>query len=83
MDPTAVFIPILLATCVSSLAGLLLVAYIQGLKLFNKTVLLYVLGFGTLITLLINILLTGSPDSLSERSSLLGNLLLLLVIIAF
>ncbi len=82
-DPTAVFIPILLATCASTLAGLLLVAYIQGLKLFNKTVLLYALGFGTLIALLMYFLLAGNPDSLNERSSLLGNLLLLLVIITF
>jgi len=72
-DPTAVFIPILLATCASTLAGLLLVAYIQGLKLFNKTVLLYVLSFGGLIALLLSFLLVGNSGALAERSSLLGN----------
>ncbi len=82
-DPTAVFIPILLATTASTLAGLLLVAYIQGLKLFNKTVLLYVLSFGVLIALLLSFLLVENSGALAERSSLLGNLLLLLVIISF
>ena len=82
-DPTAVFIPILLATCVSTLAGLLLVSYIQGLKLFNKTILLYLLGFVALIALLMGFLLADHASALSERSSLLGNLLLLLVIVAF
>ncbi len=82
-DPTAVFIPILLATSVSTLAGLLLVASIQGLKLFNKTVLLYAIGFTALIALLLSILLVGDSTSLAERSSLLGNLLLLMVIIVF
>ena len=48
-DPTAVFIPILLATCASTLAGLLMVAVIQRLNLFNKTVLIYLLGFIALI----------------------------------
>ncbi len=83
VDPTAVFIPILLATCCSTLAGLLLVAFIQRLNLFNKTVLFYLLGFGALIGLLLAFLLSESSSSLAERSSLLGNLLLLLIIIAF
>jgi len=83
VDPTAVFIPILLATCASTLAGLLIVAYIQKLNLFNKTVFLYVLGFATLIGLLLLFLLKSDAASLAERSSLLGNLLLLLVIISF
>ena len=83
VDPTAVFIPILLATCCSTLAGLLLVAFIQRLNLFNKTVLFYFLGLGALIGLLLAFLLSESSTSLAERSSLLGNLLLLLIIIAF
>lgn len=82
-DPAAVFIPILLATCASTLAGLLLVACIQGLKLFNRTVLTYLLGLGVLIALLLGFLLTGGSGELTARSSLLGNLLLLLVIMAF
>lgn len=83
VDPTAVFIPIILATCASTLAGLLLVAYIQKLNLFNKTVFFYVLGFAVLIGFLLLFLLKSNSTSLAERSSLLGNLLLLLVIISF
>lgn len=82
-DPAAVFIPILLATSASTLAGLLLVSYIQGLNLLNRTVLSYFAGLGLLILLLLGFLLNAPPDGLTERSSLLGNLLLLLVIISF
>ncbi len=82
-DPAAVFIPILLATSASTLAGLLLTAYLQGLKLFNKTMLVYLLGLMSLMGLLLVFLLTGEADALTERSSLLGSLLLLLVIVAF
>ena len=83
VDPTAVFIPILLATCCSTLAGLLLVAYIQRLNILNKTVLFYFLGLATIIGLLLVFLFSDQSSSLAERSSLLGNLLLLLIIIAF
>ncbi len=83
VDPTAIFVPILLATSASTLAGLLLVAYIQRLKLCNKTMLIYLLGFGALIALLLGFLFAGEPGSLTERSSLLGNLLLLIMIMAF
>lgn len=83
VDPTAVFIPILLATCCSTLAGVLLVAFIQRLNIFNKTVLLYLLGFAALIGMLLVFLLSNNASSLAERSSLLGNVLLLLIIISF
>ena len=83
IDPTAVFIPILLATCCSTLAGLLLVAYIQRLNIFNKTVFFYFLGFVAIIGSLMVFLLSEHSSSLAERSSLLGNLLLLLIIISF
>jgi spore maturation protein SpmA len=82
-DPTAVFIPIVLATCASTLAGLLLVAFIQRLNIFSKTVFFYLLGFAALIGCLLMYLLNSDATSLAERSSLLGNLLLLLVIISF
>ena len=82
-DPTAVFIPILLTTCCSTIAGLLIVAIIQKLNLFNKTIFYYLLGFSVLIGLLLAFLLSGNSASLAERSSLLGNLLLLLIIITF
>ncbi len=83
VDPTAVFIPILLTTCASTLAGLLIVAYIQRLSLFNKTIFLYASGLLAVIGLLLMFLLNSNSASLAERSSFLGNVLLLLVIISF
>jgi len=82
-DPTAVFIPIILATCASTIAGLLLVAFIQRLNIFSKTVFFYLLGLAALTGLLLLYLLISDAASLAERSSLLGNLLLLLVMISF
>lgn len=44
-NPTAVFLPILLATSISTLVGFLVVAWRQRLDIFNKVVLSYVVGF--------------------------------------
>ena len=82
-DPTAVFLPILLATAASTVAGLFLVAYMQGLKLLNKTIFAYALVFLALLFLLFGYLAFGDDENLTERSSTLGNFLLLLVMVAF
>ncbi len=50
--PAAVFIPILLATSVSTLAGFFSVALVQKLNIFNTVVLSYLLGFLTLLILI-------------------------------
>ncbi len=48
-NPSAVFVPILLATACSTVAGFLAVAFTQKLKIFNRTVLAYLLGLITII----------------------------------
>ncbi len=82
-DPTAVFIPILLATSASSLAGLLLVAWFQKLKLWHPVVLAYFGAFAAFMALFITYLGGLSTASLSAQSSLIGNLALFGVMIAF
>jgi spore maturation protein SpmA len=82
-DPAMVFLPILLATTVSSLVGLLTVAFMQKLKLHDPVVLAWlgglVLGLGSLMALLA----TLSASAIGSLSSLMGNLTLFGVIIAF
>lgn len=82
-DPTAVFIPILLATSASTLVGLALVAWIQRLKLWHPVVLAYFAVIAAFMALFITYLGGLSPASLSEQSSLIGNLVLLGVIATF
>ncbi len=48
-NPCAVFIPILLATSASSIAGFLAVAAMQKLPIFNRVVFAYLLGFALFI----------------------------------
>lgn len=82
-DPTLVFLPILLATTASSVAGLLAVALVQRIRLTDPVVMLWlgavVVGLGSLMAFLA----TLSATALAAVSSLAGNLTLFGLIIAF
>lgn len=82
-DPTLVFLPILLATSASTLAGLLSVAFMQRLKLHDPVVLGWLLGTGLLLGGFMALLATLSATALAALSSLLGNLALFGIILAF
>ncbi|HLV16970.1 MAG TPA: nucleoside recognition domain-containing protein [Pseudomonas sp.] len=82
-DPTLVFLPILLATSASTLAGLLSVAVMQRLRLWDPVVLAYLLPGALLLAAFMALLATLSATALAALSSLLGNLVLVAIILAF
>jgi len=83
VSPTDVFVPILLATFASTMAGLLSVAFVQKIKLANHVVLLYLSAAFALIGSLAVYFATLSAQALSQQSALLGNLLIFMAILAF
>ena len=82
-DPTLVFIPILLATSASSLAGFLSVALVQRLKLWDPVVLAWLGGFAVLLGAFVASLAALPASSLASVSSLLGNLTLFSIVVLF
>ncbi|WP_420170547.1 nucleoside recognition domain-containing protein [Pseudomonas alloputida] len=82
-DPTMVFLPILLATSVSTLVGLLSVAVMQRLRLWDPVVLAYFIPGALLLGGFMAFLGTLSAAALASLSSLLGNLTLFGVIMLF
>ncbi|MBF23998.1 nucleoside recognition domain-containing protein [Neopusillimonas maritima] len=82
-DPTLVFLPILLATTASSLAGLLAVALVQRIKLTDPVVMLWLGAAAVLLGSFMALLAGLSATALSALSSLLGNLILFGLIILF
>ncbi|MFP6847894.1 MAG: nucleoside recognition domain-containing protein [Pseudomonas sp.] len=82
-DPTLVFLPILLATSASTLVGLLSVALMQRLRLWDPVVLAYLvpgaLALGGFMTLLAGM----SATALAALSALAGNLTLFGIILLF
>lgn len=82
-DPTLVFLPILLATSASTLAGLLAVAVVQRLPLWHPVVLAYLLPVALVLGGFIALLTTLSAAALAQLSSLLGNLTLFSLVVMF
>jgi spore maturation protein SpmA len=80
--PTIVFLPILISTFFSSLAGLIFVSIKQKINLFHPTVLAYLgtatLSIGVLLTLVVQ-----HPEWAEPISNVGGNLLLFLIILSF
>ncbi len=82
-NPADIFIPILIATFFSSMAGLISVAIYQKINLFNKVIMIY-LGVITLfITGIILLFVSIDEKQMSTISSLAGNFILFTIIIIF
>ncbi len=82
-NPADIFLPIMLTTFFSTLAGLLIVSLVQRINLFNKIVLGYVGGLSLAIGLIIWIFSNMASATIGLVSTFAGNLLLFLVIILF
>ncbi|MBT3208683.1 MAG: spore maturation protein [Bacteroidetes bacterium] len=83
VDPSDIFIPILLATYFSTLAGLISVSIYQKINLFNKTILLY-LGILTSIIAGIIYYFSNLPkEKITEISSVVSNVFLFSIIMIF
>ncbi|MFT4242819.1 MAG: nucleoside recognition domain-containing protein [Acidovorax sp.] len=82
-DPTLVFLPILLATSASTVAGLVSVALVQRLPLWRPVVLAYLLPLALALGGFMALLATLNAAALAQLSSLLGNLTLFALVVAF
>lgn len=82
-DPAAVFIPILIATSCSTIAGLLVTAAIQRISLWNTVLLLYLGGAFAFLLALVAWFATLGADELQRQSSLVSNLLIIGLIMLF
>ncbi len=82
-DPSDVFIPILLATYFSTMAGLIAVSFYQKINLFNKVVMAYILGLAAFIAFVIWYFSGLSQEKISTISSAASNFFLFSIIILF
>jgi len=82
-DPTAVFLPILMATSASTFTGLLAVAYVQKINLLDRTIVFYFSVFAILLAALASFMLSMPAEQMAKTSSLLGNLILFSIIMLF
>nr|WP_321454238.1 nucleoside recognition domain-containing protein [uncultured Carboxylicivirga sp.] len=83
VNPSDIFLPILLATFFSTLVGIISVSIVQRINLFDKIILAYLGGFTTIIGALIWYLSSLPRDMVNTISLLGSNLLLFSIIVAF
>ena len=83
VNPSDIFIPILLATYFSTIAGLISVALYQKIKLLDKTILAYLGGLTAIIVGIIWYFSTLDKDAITQVSNVASNFILFTVIVAF
>ena len=82
-NPSDIFIPILIATFFSTLAGLVSVAIYQKINLFDKVILAYLGGLSAFVIALIWWFSTLEKEMVTQISSIASNVILFSVIISF
>ena len=83
LQPTDIFIPILIATFFSTLAGIIITSIYQRINLFNKTLLLPLGGMLAMVCGLIWGLGQLDKDTMNKVSTLSANIILMSIIICF
>ncbi|MCR4769118.1 MAG: spore maturation protein [Bacteroidaceae bacterium] len=83
VQPTDVFIPILLATFFSTLVGLILTSVIQRINLFNKTMILFLGGMCLVVAGIIWGFSQMPAEHMETVSTLFATILLFTIIIGF
>ncbi|MCK5830384.1 MAG: spore maturation protein [Methylococcales bacterium] len=83
VSPTDVFIPILIATYISTLIGLLAVTIVQKINLFDKVILSYLTGFTLFIAAVLGYFSQLSQADMLSQSSLISNVILFSLVITF
>ncbi|WP_297812435.1 spore maturation protein [uncultured Methylophaga sp.] len=82
-NPTDVFIPILLATYVSTFVGLITVATVQKINLLDRVVLAYLGGFTLLVLGLLAYFASLSQEQMLVQSALISNVILFSLVAVF
>lgn len=83
ITPSDVFLPILLATFFSTLAGLIAVSIAQKINLFQRSILITLGSLTALIIGIIFLFASLPPESISHYSSIITNCILLGIIASF
>lgn len=82
-NPTDVFIPILIATYASTMAGLLVVSAVQKINLLDRVVLAYLGGFTAVVMGLLAYFASLSQERMLVESAFISNSVIFTLVIAF
>ena len=82
-QPTDVFIPILIATTVATLAGMIITGIYQRINLFNRVILLTILGLCLLVSGIVWLGTHVERETMNTWSTVAANVILFSVITSF
>ena len=82
-QPTDVFIPILIATSVSTLAGMIITSLYQHINLFNRAIMSLVVGLCLVVSGIIWLSTQVEQETMNLWSTVVANVLLFSIIMAF
>ncbi|MBR5396068.1 MAG: hypothetical protein IK144_13440 [Bacteroidaceae bacterium] len=82
-QPTDVFCPILIATAIATLAGMVITSLYQRINLFNRAIMAFVLGICVVVSGVIWISTQVDRETLNLWSTVVANIILFSIIIAF
>ena len=83
VNPTDVFIPILIASYMSTMMGLLAVSVVQKINLLDKVIFSYIAGFTLFISGVLYYFSQLSQDQMLSQSALISNIILFSLVISF
>ena len=82
-QPTDVFIPILIATAIATLAGMVITSLYQRINLFNRAIMAFVIGICIVVGGVIWLSTQLDQETMNKWSTVVANVLLFSIIIAF
>jgi spore maturation protein SpmA len=82
-NPADIFIPIMIATFFATLAGLISVAIVQKINLFDKVIVAYIGGLAAIIAGIIYFFMNLPKEQITGASTFAANFLLIVIIMSF
>ena len=82
-QPTDVFCPILIATAIATLAGMVITSLYQHINLFNRAIMAFVLGICVVVSGVIWLSTQVDRETMNLWSTVVANVILFTIIIAF
>lgn len=82
-QPTDVFCPILIATAIATLGGMIITSIYQRINLFNRTIMAFVLGICVVVSGVIWLSTQVDRETMNLWSTVIANIILFTIIIAF
>ena len=82
-QPTDVFCPILIATAIATLGGMIITSLYQRINLFNRTIMAFVLGICIVVSGVMWLSTQVDRETMNLWSTVVANVILFSIIIAF